>query len=67
MKPISKTKMLMYQSKSNLDKKICFGKITIYHLDPEIREMLARNSFGRRIPHSILVHDLIAIEIKFYF
>ena len=36
MRLISKTEMLIYQSKVNLDEKILSGKIT-HHLDPEIR------------------------------
>ena len=34
-----KTKMLTFQSKTNFDESILFGKIT-RHLDPEIRKML---------------------------
>ena len=34
MRLLSKTKMLIHQSKANLDEKFLFGKIT-YHLDPE--------------------------------
>ena len=51
-----KTELLIYQPKANLDEKILFGKIT-QHLDPEIMNMLVK-----RIPHSILVHDLLANE-----
>ena len=43
-----KTKMLIYQSKANLDEKILFGKITHY-LDPEIRKMLEGACLGSRI------------------
>ena len=35
MRPIFTTKMLIYQSKANLDEKILFGEIT-HHLDSEI-------------------------------
>ena len=42
---IFKTNMLTYQSKTNLDEKIIFGKIT-HHLDPEIRKMLEGACFG---------------------
>ena len=49
-------------SKVNLDEKILFGSIP--HLtDPEIRKMLLKSMFGKKIPHSILVHDLNCIEI----
>ena len=41
MWPIFETKMLIYQSKANLDVKILFREITD-HLDPEIRKMLER-------------------------
>ena len=43
-----------------------FVKIT-HHLDPEIREMLVGVSIGTRIPHSILVHDLLTIDIEIQF
>ena len=58
MRPILKTRMLIYQSKAYLDEKILFGKINL-HLDPEIRKMLA--NLGTRFPHSILIYDLLAI------
>ena len=54
-----------YQIKANLDEKILFGEIT-HHLYPEIRKMLVNGSFGNE-PHSILVHGLLAIEIKILF
>ena len=66
MKPILKTEMLIYQSKAKLAEKILLGKI-IHYLDPEIRKMLVNGKFGNEDPHSILVHDLLAIELKFYF
>ena len=47
--PIFVTKMLIYQSKANLDEKILFGKIT-HHLDPEIRKMWVMGTFGNRKP-----------------
>ena len=60
------TIMLIYQSKANLDEKILFGNI--FHLvNSEIMEMLEKDLFGNKIPHSIMVHDLQAIEIKIYF
>ena len=64
MRPIFKAEMLIYQSQANLDEKILFGMI-IHHLDPEIRKMLVNSKL--RIPHSILIHDLLAIEIKVLF
>ena len=44
MTSIFKTEMLIYQSKTNLDKKISLGRIT-HQLDPEIGKMLARFFF----------------------
>ena len=47
MGPIFKTKVLIYQSKVNLDEKILFGSIP--HLrDPEIRKMLVKGMFGNK-------------------
>ena len=57
--------MLIYQSKANLDVKILFGNITRL-IASEIRRMLDRVCLGTKIPHSILVHDLLAIEIKLH-
>ena len=45
MRPISRTEMLIYQSKANLDEKILFGKIT-RHLNVDIRKMLVKDMFG---------------------
>jgi hypothetical protein len=44
--------------------KMFFGKITNL-LDPEIRNILVKGfvTGNEKIPHSILVHDLLAIEI----
>ena len=42
---IFKIKLLIYQSKANLDVKILFGKITHY-LDPEIKKILVRGMLG---------------------
>ena len=58
MQPIFETKMLIYQSKANLDVKTLFGNIT-HPIDPEITKMLERVCMGIKIPHSILVHDLL--------
>ena len=60
---IFKTEMKINRSKYNLDEKILFGKIT-RHCDQEIRKIPARVCLGTRIPHSILVRNLLAIEIK---
>ena len=54
------TELKLFKRLANLDVEILLGKST-HHLDPEIRKMLKR---GTRIIHSILVHDLLAIEIK---
>ena len=61
---ILKTEMLIYQSKGNFDVKIFFGNITLL-IYPEIRKVL--ENMGTKIPHSILVRDLLAIEIKIDF
>ena len=63
---IFKSKLLIFQSKANLDVKILFGNITQL-IDPSIRKMLERVCLGKRIPNSILVQDLLTIEIKVYF
>ena len=47
MCPIFKIKMLIYQSKANLDEKILFGKI-IHYFDPEIGRMLVRGMFENK-------------------
>ena len=59
---IFKTKMLILQSKANLDGKILFGRATLV-IDPEIRKMLEWVRMGTKVPNSILAHDLFAIEI----
>ena len=63
---IFKAKMLIVVSKISLDENILFGKI-IHHLDPdpEIRKGWEGARFGTRIPHSVLVHDLLDIEIDY--
>ena len=62
MRLIFKTEMFICQSKRNLEVKILFGKIT-QHLDLEMREVPERSCcMETRIPSSILVHDLTAIE-----
>ena len=65
MRPIFKTKMVISHSMANLGEKILLGKIT-HHLDLEIKKMMVRTYLGTRIQHSILVHNLLANEIKFY-
>ena len=52
MRPILKTKKLIYQSKANLDVKIVFSNI-IYFIGQEIRKMLEEVCVGTNIPHSI--------------
>ena len=47
MRPISKTEMLIYHSKANLDEKILFGKIT-HFLDLEIRKIMVQCMFGNQ-------------------
>ena len=64
MKPGFKTEMLIYQSKANLDGKFLFGKFN-RHLD--FGKCWETASLGTRIPNSILVHDLLAIETKILF
>ena len=66
MRPIFKTEMLIYQSKVNLNEKILFSKIPTL-IDPEIRKTLVQGTFGNKIPHSTLVHDLPIIEIRILF
>ena len=43
--PIFENKILIFQSKANLDEKTLLGKIT-HHLHPEIWKMLVRGTFG---------------------
>ena len=54
--------------KADLMRKFSFAKIT-HHLDQEIGKILVKGMSGNeaRIPHSILVHDLLAIEIRILF
>ena len=46
--------------------KFLFDKFTRL-LDPEIKKMLVRVSMGKRILHSILVQDLLAIKTEILF
>ena len=66
MRPIIKTEMLVNQSKANLDEIILFHTI-IHHLDREIRKCWKRVCLGTKIPHSILVNNLLTIEIRSLF
>ena len=50
MRPIFKTKLLMYQSKAKLDEKMFFGKIT-HREDPNIRKLPVRGLYGNREFH----------------
>ena len=67
MRPIFKTKMLIYQLKANLDEKFLFGKIT-HHLDPEIRELLVKGHIWDKELH-ILFWSMIylLLKLKSYF
>ena len=58
MRPIFKTKMLIHQSKANLDLKNCLMISLI---------LRTQKAFGTKAPNFILVHDLLAIEIKIHF
>ena len=60
---IFKNKILTYQSKADIDEKIWLVKSN-RHLDLAIREVLVKACFAMRIPHSILFHNLLVIEIK---
>ena len=61
MRLIFKTETLINQSKANLDQKILFGNAT-HLIDPKIKKMLESCfCMGTKIPHSILVHDLLPI------
>ena len=62
MRPIFETKMLIYQSKANLDGKVLFGKITLLE-DPKIRDMPVRGLYGNREFH-IQFWSRIYVAIK---
>ena len=63
MRQIFKTKLLIYQSQTNLDEKILFGKIT--HLDdPTVRKMLVRGWYGNREFH-VPFWSMIRVALKF--
>ena len=47
MRPIFEAKILIYQSKANLDETILFGNITNL-IDPEIRKMMEKGLFGNQ-------------------
>ena len=66
MRPIFETKISMYQSKAKLAAKILFGNITNL-IDPEIKKMIKGICLRTKLSHSILVHDLLAIEIEIHF
>ena len=63
MRPIFKTKMLIYHSKANLDEIILFGNIT-HHIDPKIRKMPVRGLYGNRKFH-IPFWSMIYVAPKF--
>ena len=67
VQPVFKTKMLVYHSKANKEGRILFDEI-IHFMEPEIRKIRARGcTGGTKIPHSILVQDLLAIEVRMHF
>ena len=66
LRPIFKTEMLVFQSKPNLEENIFMVK-SFNQFDLEIRIILVRTCLGTRIPNSIPVHHLLAIEIKILF
>ena len=47
MRSIFKTKLLIYQSKVNIDEKILSGNIP-HLIDPEIRKMLVKGKFRNK-------------------
>ena len=63
MRPIFKTKMLVYQSKANLDGEILFDKIT-HLLGPKIRKMLIRRLCGNQKFH-VPFWSMIYVALKF--
>ena len=65
MRPIFKTEMFSYQSKADLGENF-FGKSLIFKIQ-KLEKCLKGAYIATRIPPSILVHDLIAIEINTLF
>ena len=65
-KVLTRAACLLIQKPRRRHEEILFRKIT-HHLDPEIRKILIRACFGTRIRHSILVHNLLATEIRILF
>ena len=67
MSPIFKIKMVIYQSKADLDVKILLGNI-IHFIDPKIMKMMERGLYGNQDStfHS-MIHILPAIEDKIIF
>ena len=57
---------MFISQKTNLNVTISFSKIT-YHFETEIRKMLLRSLYGKRVLPLIMVHDLLAIEIESLF
>ena len=64
--PISKTKMLIRQSKANLDVNIYFVESLIFYTQG-LGKYWQGVRIGVRITHSILLHDLLASKLEFYF
>ena len=65
LRPTSKTKMLMYQPKANLDEKRLFGKIT-NHVDPTIRKMSVWGLYWNQ-NFGVLFWSMIYVALKFKF
>ena len=66
MRPIFKTKMLIYQSRVNLDEKVLFGNIS-HLIDPGIRKMLVKGMFGNKtfhIPFWSMIYLLSKLEFS---
>ena len=63
MGSIFKTEIIIYHSKANLDEGILSGKITRIQTQ-KLGKCWKGPCLGIRIPHSILVHNLHAIDVK---
>ena len=61
------TRLVIYQSKNNLDVKFLFGNIT-HFIDPEIKKMLERVLYGNQdYTFHFSPRDLPAIELTLHF
>ena len=66
MWPIFKTKMLIYQSKANLDEKILFVNTT-HFWDPTIRKMPARGLYGNQkfhVPFWSIIYEALKFTLQ---